>query len=106
MSSPGIEAGAVMRLEEAAVAALSAAEQAIADNVADEISDAAVQRLLTAGTRLFARKVEHENREFLPLTSPTAATATEAVVLLSAMLRAVNLSLFDLSMWMDGRASK
>jgi hypothetical protein len=106
MSSPKTDASAVTRLEAAAVAAFAAAEQALADGVTGEISEEAVQRLLTAGTRLYARKVEHEGREFLPLTSAGAATATETVTVLSGMLRAANLSTFDLSMWVDGRASR
>ena len=106
MSSPETDAGAVSRLEAAAIAAFAAAEQALADGTTGSISDETVQRLLTAGTRLFARKVEHERREFLPLISANAASATETVVVLSGMLRAVNLSIFDLSMWVDGRASK
>ena len=102
MSSPG-DVDAASRLEAAAAAALAAAEQALADGATDKISDEAVQRLLTAGTRLFAHKVEQERREFLPLTAPNAVTATEAVVVLSGLLRAVNLSIFDLSMWVEGR---
>jgi len=102
MSSPG-DVDAASRLEAAAAAAFAAAEQVVADGATDRISDETVQRLLTAGTRLFAHKVEQERREFLPLTAPNAVTATEAVVVLSGLLRAVNLSIFDLSMWVEGR---
>jgi hypothetical protein len=104
MSSPDVDASAAARVEAASLAAVAAAEQALADGETAHISDEAVQRLITAGTRLYAHKVEQERRAFSPLPSPAAVTATEAVVLLSGMLRALNLSLFDLSMWMDGRA--
>ena len=106
MSSPEINAGAVSRLEAAAIAAFAAAEQALAEGTTADITDEAIQRLLTAGTRLFARKVEQERRDFLPLASPNAVTATETVVVLSGMLRATNLNMFDLSMWVDGRPSR
>src|SRR5262245_34220617 len=104
MSSPANDADSASRLEAAAIAAFAAAEQAVADGTTDQISDEAVQRLLTAGTRLFARKVEQERRQFSPLESSNAVSATEAVMVLSGMLRAVNLSIFDLSMWVEGRS--
>lgn len=98
MSTPGAEAA---RLSAAAGEALAAAERALAAEATAAIPDEAVQRLLTAGTRLFARKVEQEGRYFLPLTGRDAATATDVAVLVTEMLRAVNLNLFDLSMWAD-----
>ena len=64
-----------------------------------EISDDAVQQLLTAGTRLFARKVERELRYFPPLTARDAVTPTDAAVMVTELLHTVNLNLFDLSMW-------
>ncbi len=86
-------------IDAAARTALDAAEKALNDGTTDQISDETVQRLLTAGTRLFANKVEMEDRFFLPFTSPEAATATDVVVTVSDMLRAVNLNTFDLAMW-------
>ena len=79
--------------------ALEIAEKALNDGTTDQISDETVQRLLTAGTRLFANKIEMEDRFFLPFTSPEATTATDVVVTVSDMLRAVNLNTFDLAMW-------
>ena len=58
-----------------------------------------VQRLLTAGTRLFANKVEMEDRVFLPFVSAESATATDVVVTVTEMLHAANLNTFDLAMW-------
>lgn len=101
MSSSPVD-GAVTpaaRLEAAAREAFAAAEQALAEASTADISDAAVQQLLTAGTRLFARKVEQERRYFLPLTAPDAATPTDAAMMVTELLRTVNLNLFDLSMW-------
>ena len=87
------------KLEAAAATALEAAEAALANDATAEISDLAVQRLMTAGTRLFARKAERENRSFSPLTGPDAATATDVAITVTDLLRAVNLNTFDLAMW-------
>lgn len=86
-------------LDAAAATALEVAEKALADGKTEDISDETVQRLLTAGTKLFANKVEMEDRFFLPFTSTEAATATDVVVTVSEMLRAANLNTFDLAMW-------
>ena len=86
-------------IESAAETALAAAEKALHEGATEQISDEAVQRLLTAGAKLFANKVEMEDRFFLPFVSREAATATDVVVTVSEMLRAVNLNTFDLAMW-------
>ena len=79
--------------------ALAIAEKALDDGVTDAIPDEMVQRLLTAGTRLFANKVEMEDRVFLPFVSAESATATDVVVTVTEMLHAANLNTFDLAMW-------
>lgn len=100
MSSSATDAGGdAAELEAAARAASVAAQRLLDKSATREISDAAVQQLVGAAARLFARKVEEERRYFSPLTSPTAATPTEAATLITELLRAVDLNLFDLSMW-------
>ena len=86
-------------LNAAATRALEIVEQALLDGETEDIPDETVQRLLTAGTKLFANKVEMEERFFSPYTGPEAVTATDVVMTCSDMLRAVNLSTFDLAMW-------
>ena len=86
-------------LEAAATKALEVAEAALTRGETEGISDETVQRLLTAGTKLFANKVEMEERFFSPYTAADAVTATDVVMTCSDMLRAVNLSTFDLAMW-------
>jgi hypothetical protein len=86
-------------IDKAAETALALAERALNAGETDRISDEAVQKLLTAGTRLFANKVEMEDRFFCPFTSPEAATATDVVMTVTDMLRAANLNTFDLAMW-------
>ena len=95
----GSDTSSAQQLEAAASAALEAAEAALASDTTAEISDLAVQRLLTAGTRLFARKAEQENRYFSPLTDSHTATATDVAITVTDLLHAVNLNTFDLAMW-------
>ena len=90
-------------LDAAATKALEVAEQALRDGDTQRIPDETVQRLLTAGTKLFANKVEMEDRYFSPYTRPEDVTATDVVMTCSDMLRAVNLSTFDLAMWFRRR---
>jgi hypothetical protein len=99
MSPSDAKTADVDALDAAAKTALEIAERALRDGTTEGISDETVQRLLTAGTRLFANKVEMEERFFLPFVSADAATATDVVVTVSDMLRAVNLNTFDLAMW-------
>jgi hypothetical protein len=89
----------VSELNKAAALALEIAERALLAGETEDIPDETVQRLLTAGTRLFANKVEMEERFFSPYTGTEAVTATDVVMTCSDMLRAVNLSTFDLAMW-------
>ncbi len=86
-------------LDAAAATALNIARRALDDGDTEAIPDETVQRLLTAGTRLFANKVEMEERFFSPYTGQQDVTATDVVMTCSDMLRAVNLSTFDLAMW-------
>ena len=86
-------------LESAIEKVFAAAEKALNEGTTDQISDEAVQRLLTAGSRLYANKTEMEDRFFLPILSAESATATDIVVTVTELLRAVNLNTFDLAMW-------
>jgi hypothetical protein len=87
------------RLDALAEEALALAEAALAAEATRAIPDATVQRLMLAGLRLFARKVEEERRNFPPIPDPAAATATEIATTVTELIGAVNLNLFDLSMW-------
>jgi len=93
------EANAATDIAAAAATALAVAEQALRDGTTDKIDDETVQKLLTAGSRLLANKIEMEERDILPFISREACTATDVVTTVSEMLRAVNLNVFDLAMW-------
>ena len=98
-SSDDARAPDLATLGEATEKALAIAEKALDDGVTDAVPDEMVQRLLTAGVRLFANKVEMEDRVFLPFVTAESATATDVVVTVTEMLHAANLNTFDLAMW-------
>jgi hypothetical protein len=99
MSSSPDRASAAARFEAAAREACAAAESALASGSTSSIADEPLQQLIAAGARLYARKLEEERRALSPLPSPDALTATEAAELVTEILRAVDLNLFDLAMW-------
>jgi hypothetical protein len=86
-------------LDAATSAALDAAENALRSGKTAEVSDEAVQRLLTAGAKLYAVKLELEDRYFAPFVSQESVTATEVVTNVCEFLRAADLNMFDLAMW-------
>ena len=91
---------------EAADAIWEQAQQALAEGKVNQFSEQSVQQLMTSAVKLFAAKVEAEDRFFLPvLESDDALTATEAVVAVSEILRAVDLNPFDLAMWFNRQRS-
>lgn len=54
--------------------------------------------MITAVVKLYAAKSEVDETLAAPI-SAERATPTEVVVVVSEMLRAVNLNVFDLAMW-------
>ena len=86
-------------LEAAATSALAAAEKLLNEGATAKVSDETVQRLLTAGARLYANKMELEDRWFGPFLSEESVTATDVVMNVCEMLRFADLNIFDLAMW-------
>lgn len=62
------------------------------------IADETVQQVLAAAIKMYALKANGREGEIVPFAGD-AVTATEAVVTACAMIRAVDLSLFDVAMW-------
>lgn len=66
------------------------------------LSDAEIQSMLATAVQLFARRAQ-EHAEIhdgaLPAFRPDDATATEVMVTVTAMMKAVNLQVFELGMW-------
>jgi hypothetical protein len=86
-------------LAKAATDALSLAEKLLNEGATAKIADETVQRLLTAGARLYANKMELEDRWFAPFPSEESVTATDVVMNVCEMLRFADLNIFDLAMW-------
>ena len=64
-----------------------------------DLSDADLRTAMAALVRIFAARNE-EDRHNLPLPpNGGGVTATEALLTVSAMLRSLNLQLFELGMW-------
>jgi hypothetical protein len=67
--------------------------------LADEaLSDTEIQDMLANAVRLYAERAA-ERDGALPAFTPDAVTATEVMVTITAMLKAVNLQVFELGMW-------
>ena len=86
-------------LAKAATDALTLAEKLLSEGATAKVSDETIQRLLTAGARLYANKMEMEDRWFGPFLADDAVTATDVVVNVCEMLRFADLNIFDLAMW-------
>ena len=77
---------------------VAAAERALTSGDLDLVSDAELERVLTAAVRLSAAKVDLDNKPIRPVTAEKL-TPTDVVVSVTGMIRAVGLNLWDLSMW-------
>ena len=98
MTGPGTAAHGDPQAEVAAAAGAfaAAAERALAAGA--EIASADIERAMSAAVKLYAAKTESEQTLAPPVASDRV-TPTEVVVVVSEMLRAVDVSVFDLAMW-------
>ncbi|MFY9684892.1 MAG: hypothetical protein WAJ88_03760 [Pseudolabrys sp.] len=62
------------------------------------LSDIDIQNMLAKSVRLYAERTA-ERDGALSAFAPDALTATEVMVTVTAMLKAVNLQVFELGMW-------
>jgi hypothetical protein len=63
-----------------------------------QLSDSEIQEMLATAIRLYAERTA-ERDGALPAFAPDSATATDVMVTVTAMLKAVNLQVFELGMW-------
>jgi hypothetical protein len=90
---------AAQRLAALAEETLAVVDSLMRDDATSDVADRAVQQLVTAAAKLYARKTDAEMRHFLPVVSVNAVTPTDVAVLATEMMRVVDLNIFDLSMW-------
>jgi hypothetical protein len=79
---------------------IAAAEDALTSGELSRVSDAELERVMTAAVRLYAAKTEADNPPASPVTA-TTVTPTEVVVTVSDMLKTAGLNLWDVSMWFN-----
>jgi len=79
---------------------VAAAERALASGQPGEVSDADLERVLTAAVRLYAAKVDADMAPVQPIT-PSAVTPTDIVVMASDLIKSAGLNLWDVSMWFN-----
>ncbi len=82
-------------------AAFDSTTKALSEGNTEDISAETVQKLLTAGAKLYCRKLTEEDEYFPPFRPEDVVTATEAVVAIAEMMRSADLNTFDLAMWMS-----
>lgn len=66
---------------------------------AETLSDAEIQALLARAVRLYADRVAARDEPLAAFPQGAQITATDAVVTTTAILKAVNVQLFELGMW-------
>ena len=81
-----------------AEAFVDVAERALAKGASSRVPSSELERVLTAAIKLYAAKAEAEERFPAPVTAEKV-TPTEIVLVVSELLRAADISLFDLAMW-------
>ena len=73
-------------------------QRAVAEGRPDVLTPEALQALVAAALRVYSAQNE-AGTEFLPLPNRSPVMDTDVMVFTSALLRAVNLQVFELGMW-------
>lgn len=68
-------------------------------SAAECISDAEIQAMLAKAVRLYAARVAQREDTLPAFPADANVTATDVMVTATAMLKAVNLQVFELGMW-------
>jgi hypothetical protein len=79
---------------------VAAADRALASGQPGAVSDADLERVMTAAVRLYAAKAETDKPPAQAIT-PSAVTPTDIVVTVSDLIKSAGLNLWDLSMWFN-----
>jgi len=66
---------------------------------AEGMSDGEIQALLARAVRLYAERMAARDEPLAAFPPGAPVTATDAVVTTTAILKAVNVQLFELGMW-------
>ncbi len=95
---PGSQDHGIMDPSATALRLAADLERALAEGRADVLTEEALQALVAAACRLYSARSEAGER-FNPLPERSQVMDTDVMVMASALLRAVNLQVFELGMW-------
>ena len=95
---PGSQDHGIMEPSATALRLAADLERALAEGRADVLTEEALQALLAAACRIYSARTE-AGEQFLPLPERSQVMDTDVMVMASALLRAVNLQVFELGMW-------
>lgn len=65
----------------------------------DSLTDSQLQALLAAAIRSYGARAEAHDEPLPALPPDSGVTATEAMLAVSAIMKAVNIQVFELGMW-------
>jgi 3-methyladenine DNA glycosylase/8-oxoguanine DNA glycosylase len=65
----------------------------------ERVSDAEIQAMLAKAVRLYAERVAEGENTLAAFPDAANVTATDVMITATAMLKAVNLQVFELGMW-------
>ena len=89
-----------LSVKDAGAALSDALNDALKRGEAADIPDEVLQNAMTAVVKAYAAKVEKTEQEFTPIDN-RLVNATEAVVTACALIRAVDLNMFDVALWFN-----
>ncbi len=100
MSSPDATAGAETITLEALQDLASKVEAEIVEGKVGMLTPEMVQTMMGIACRAYSAQVE-EGQEYLPLAHHNTANATDVMLTASGLLKAANLQVFELGMWVS-----
>jgi hypothetical protein len=89
-------------LEAAATAIAATVDDIVQGGDVFAVPEGTVQKLMTAAVRLYAARVErggYGQGDYPPALAPGALNATQGMIATTAILRAVDVQLFELGLW-------
>ena len=100
---PAVRADRAAELAEQVAQLYELVDQVIAEEGVEAIDEETIQRLATLGVKLYVARRE-QGHQFPPFKGESV-NATEVSIMAMGMLKAVNLDVFELSLWRHwGRA--
>jgi len=90
----------LIAIEDCVAALVAASEQEAAGDAGNTISEADLVAILTAAVRMYGRRAERVGQPGPPVDVQKVNT-TDVLTTVCEMIRAINVNLFDVSMWLS-----